>query len=178
EGVLARRDAIRRVVVASSVVVYGDGVHRCPEHGPVPAPPRPAERLRARLWEPCCGECGRELEPLPAREEQALRPASVYAVTKRDQEELALVLGRAYGVEAVALRYHNVYGPRQQLGNPYTGVAAIFAARVLTGRPPLVFEDGGQLRDLVHVSDAVAASLAAMESPAAAGRALNVATGM
>jgi dTDP-L-rhamnose 4-epimerase len=177
EGVLARRDAVRRVVVASSVVVYGEGIHRCAEHGPVAPDPRPAERLRAGLWEPACPRCGRDLTALRAREDQPLRPASVYAITKRDQEELVLVLGRAYGVEAVALRYHNVYGPRQALSNPYTGVAAIFAARVLSGRRPVVFEDGRQLRDLVHVGDAVRATLAALDHPGAPGRALNVASG-
>jgi dTDP-L-rhamnose 4-epimerase len=106
-----------------------------------------------------------------------LRPASVYGITKRDQEELVLVLGRAYGLETVALRYLNVYGPRQALGNPYTGVAAIFAARVLNDRAPLVFEDGGQLRDLIHVADVTRATAAAMSAPAAPGHAINVATG-
>jgi dTDP-L-rhamnose 4-epimerase len=114
---------------------------------------------------------------VPTQEDAPLRPVSVYGITKRDQEELALVLGRAYGVEAVALRYLNVYGPRQALGNPYTGVAAIFAARLLNGRPPSVFEDGGQLRDLVHVSDVASATLAAMDAPDAPGHAINVATG-
>jgi len=97
----------------------------------------------------------------------------VYGITKRDQKELALVLGRAYGLET----YLNVYGPRQALANPYTGVAAIFAARILNGRAPRVFEDGGQIRDLVHVSDVVRATLAAMDAPAAPGHAINVATG-
>ena len=97
----------------------------------------------------------------------------MYGITKRDQKELALVLGRAYGLET----YLNVYGPRQALANPYTGVAAIFAARILNGRAPRVFEDGGQIRDLVHVSDVVRATLAAMDAPAAPGHAINVATG-
>ncbi len=121
--------------------------------------------------------CGRELEPVPVVEDRPLRPASVYGITKRDTEELALVLGEAYGIEATALRYLNVYGPRQALGNPYTGVAAIFSARLLSGKAPLVFEDGHQIRDLVHVSDIVAATRAAMEAPGAPGRAFNVATG-
>lgn len=178
EAVVARRETVRRVVVASSVVVYGEGAYRCPEHGATIAPPRSLGRLRRRLWEPACPRCGREMRPMAAREGQALAPTSVYAVTKRDQEELVLTLGRAYGVEAVALRYHNVYGPRQALGNPYTGVAAIFAARALAGRPALVFEDGRQLRDLVHVSDAVRATIAAMNAPGAEGRALNIASGV
>jgi len=177
EAVLARRDRVRRVVVASSMVVYGDGAYRCPEHGVQHPGARSPARLARRLWEPVCARCGGELEPVPTAEDTPLRPASVYGVTKRDQEELALVLGRAYGVEAVALRYLNTYGPRQALGNPYTGVAAIFAARLLAGRRPLVFEDGRQVRDLVHVADVAAATRAAMDAPLAPGRAINVATG-
>jgi dTDP-L-rhamnose 4-epimerase len=110
-------------------------------------------------------------------EDHPLRPASVYGITKRDQEELALVLGDAYGFEAVALRFMNVYGPGQALHNPYTGVLAIFAARLLAGRPPLVFEDGRQLRQPVHVSDAVRAALSAIDAPAAAGHAINIGGG-
>lgn len=177
EAVLERRDSIRRLVCASSMVVYGDGAYRCPEHGDGAPPVRSAQRLQRREWEPVCGRCGREIEPIATAEDSPLRPASVYGISKRDQEELVLVLGRAYGLETVALRYLNVYGVRQALGNPYTGVAAIFAARVLAGRRPLVFEDGGQIRDLVHVSDVVAATLAAMTATAAPGHAINVATG-
>jgi dTDP-L-rhamnose 4-epimerase len=177
EAVIARREQVRRVVAASSMVVYGEGSCRCPEHGLVHPGLRPAAQLRRREWEPRCPECGAATEPAPTREDAPLRPTSVYGITKRDQEELVLVLGRAYEIETVALRYLNVYGPRQALANPYTGVAAIFAARVLNGRPPLVFEDGHQLRDLVHVSDVVRATVAAMEAPRAPGHAINVATG-
>jgi len=177
EALLARRDRVRRVVVASSMVVYGEGAYRCANHGRIAGPARTPEQLRERRWEPLCPQCARALEPVPTTEDDALRPASVYGVTKRDQEELALLLGRAYSLETVALRYLNVYGPRQALGNPYTGVAAIFAARLLSGRRPRVFEDGGQVRDLVHVSDVVRASLSALDAPAAPGQAINVATG-
>ena len=177
EAVLARRDRIRRLVVASSMVVYGEGSYACADHGPRSPALRSSEQLRRREWEPTCPDCGRPLEPRPTSEDASLRPTSVYGVTKRDQEELALVLGRAYGLETVALRYLNVYGPGQALGNPYTGVAAIFAARLLNGRRPRVFEDGAQIRDLVHVSDVVRATLAALEAPSAPGRAINVATG-
>ncbi len=179
ETVIARRDEIRRVVVASSMVVYGEGSYRCGEHGEQAPGVRPVAQLRQREWEPRCpvSGCGRELEPIPVVEERGLRPVSVYGISKRDTEELALVLGEAYGIEATALRYLNVYGPRQALGNPYTGVAAIFSARLLAGKAPLVFEDGRQIRDLVHVSDIVAATRAAMDAPGAPGRAFNVATG-
>jgi dTDP-L-rhamnose 4-epimerase len=177
ERVLERRDAVFRLVVASSMVVYGEGSYACPVHGARAPTLRPAEQLHRRLWEPRCDDCGRELTPVATREDAPLRPTSVYGITKRDQEELVLVLGRAYGLPAVALRYLNVYGPRQALGNPYTGVAAIFAARLLNGKPPLVFEDGRQIRDLVHVSDVVSGTLAAMHAPAAPGHAINIATG-
>jgi dTDP-L-rhamnose 4-epimerase len=177
EAVLARRHRVRRLVAASSMVVYGEGSYRCPEHGAQYPALRPAEQLRRREWEPRCELCAQSLEPTATREDSPLRPTSVYGITKRDQEELVLVLGRAYGFETVALRYLNVYGPRQALGNPYTGVAAIFAARLLNGRRPLVFEDGRQIRDPVHVSDVVRATLAAMDAPGAPGHSINVATG-
>ncbi len=177
EAVLARRDRVRRVVVASSMVVYGEGMYRCTAHGVVSPAPRTVEQLRRRAWEPLCPVCGTGADPVATREDASLRPMSVYGISKRDQEELALVLGQAYGLPVVALRYLNVYGPRQALDNPYTGVAAIFAARLLSGRRPRVFEDGAQVRDPVHVSDVVRATLAAMEAPAAAGMAINVAAG-
>jgi dTDP-L-rhamnose 4-epimerase len=177
EAVIERRDNIRRLVAASSMVVYGEGSYRCREHGLVHPPLRPLERLRRGDWEPPCPHCGEATRPAPTSEDAPLRPTSVYGITKRDQEELVLVLGRAHGLQTVVLRYLNVYGPRQALANPYTGVAAIFAARVLNGRPPLVFEDGGQIRDLVHVSDVVRATRAAMDARSATGHAVNVATG-
>ena len=177
EALLARRDRVRRLVVASSMVVYGEGAYECSEHGPLAPPVRSLEQLRRREWEPRCPRCARRLAPAPTSEDRPLHPTSVYGITKRDQEELSLVLGAAYGLEAVALRYLNVYGPRQALGNPYTGVAAIFASRLLAGRRPRVFEDGAQIRDLVHVSDVARATLAAMEAPAAPGHPINVATG-
>jgi dTDP-L-rhamnose 4-epimerase len=177
EALIARRDEVRRLVVASSMVVYGEGAYACAMHGRVPAPGRTDEQLRRRHWEPLCPRCGAELEPVPVVEDEPLRPTSVYGITKRDQEELCLVLGRAYGLETVALRYLNVYGERQALDNPYTGVAAIFAARLLSGRAPRVFEDGRQIRDLVHVSDVARATAAGMDAPLAPGRVMNVATG-
>jgi len=177
EAVIERRQSVRRLVAASSMVVYGEGSYSCPEHGLIHPPPRPPEQMQSREWEPRCLHCGEPASPVPTAEDAPLRPTSVYGITKRDQEELVLVLGRAYGIETVALRYLNVYGPRQALANPYTGVAAIFAARVLNAKPPLVFEDGRQLRDLVHVSDVVGATIAAMAAPRAPGQAINVAGG-
>jgi dTDP-L-rhamnose 4-epimerase len=124
-----------------------------------------------------CPSCGAELEPLPTPETKPLQPTSVYAVGKRDHEELTLAVGRAYGIPATALRFFNVYGTRQALSNPYTGVAAIFSSRLLNGRAPVVFEDGRQSRDFVHVTDVAAAVRAALEPGAADYEPLNVARG-
>ncbi len=177
EEALQRRDRIRRVVAASSMVVYGEGAYRCAEHGELAPGRRREADLRRRRWEPRCPRCGRDLEAAPTDEESPLRPTSPYAISKRDCEELVLVAGLAHGMETVALRYLNVFGPRQALGNPYTGVAAVFCTRLLGGRRPLIFEDGAQRRDLTHVSDIVAANLLAMEAPRAPGHAINVGTG-
>jgi dTDP-L-rhamnose 4-epimerase len=177
EEVLRRRDRIRRLVAASSMVVYGEGMYRCAEHGDVAPGLRDEADLRRRRWDPRCPRCGAGVDAIPTTEDAPLRPASPYAISKRDCEELVLISGRAHGVETVALRYLNVYGPRQALGNPYTGVAAVFCARLLSGRRPLVFEDGAQRRDLTHVSDIVRANLLALDAPRAAGHAINVGTG-
>jgi dTDP-L-rhamnose 4-epimerase len=177
EALIERRDRVSRVVAASSMAVYGEGAYACGRHGEVVASPRSLDQLRRGEWELRCPRCGEELTPMPISEDRPLAPTSVYGITKRDQEELVLTLGRAYAIEAVALRYLNVYGPGQALGNPYTGVAAIFAARLLSGRRPRVFEDGNQIRDLIHVSDVVRATIAALEAPRAPGSPINVATG-
>lgn len=177
EAMLARRAQFARLVVSSSMVVYGDGAYACPTHGNVPAE-RPEARLVARLWEPVCARCGAEVTPVATAEGHALHPTSTYGISKREQEELSLVIGRAYRLPTVALRYLNTYGSRQALSNPYTGVCAIMMTRLLNGRPPTIFEDGGQLRDLTHVSDVVRANLAAEAAPESAlYEAYNVGTG-
>jgi len=135
ERVVAQRPMPLKLVVASSMSIYGEGEYTCPEHGRAAPGPRPEEQLLARSWELSCEICGRELQPIGTSEEKALIPTSIYAITKRDHEELCLVTGAAYGIPAVALRFFNVYGPGQALSNPYTGVAAIFASRLLNRRP-------------------------------------------
>jgi dTDP-L-rhamnose 4-epimerase len=178
EALLARREQIRRFIVASSMVVYGDGAYNCPHHGRVSRVARPEHRLRASRWEPICTSCGTEVDPAPTPEDHPLAPTSTYGISKRDQEELSLVHGRAHGLPTIALRYLNVYGSRQALSNPYTGVAAIIATRLLNGRPPTIFEDGRQRRDFCHVSDIVQANLAAAVAPdEALYQAYNVGTG-
>ena len=156
--------------------LYGEGAYRDAAGRLVFPPPRSAAQFESRAFE-LRDEAGALLTPAPTPESKPLQPTSVYAVTKRDHEELFLTVGAAYGIPTVALRYFNVYGPRQALSNPYTGVMAIFSARLLNGRAPLIFEDGLQSRDFVHVSDVVQANLLALESDAAGGRIYNVGTG-
>lgn len=177
EAIVGRRDRIRRVVVASSMSIYGEGRYHCSVHGDVAPPLRTKDQLAGGDYEMHCPVCSLPVEARPTPESKPLQPTSVYAVTKRDHEELFLSVGAAYDLPTVALRYFNVYGPRQSLDNPYTGVAAIFTSRLLNDRPPLIFEDGRQSRDFVHVSDIVAANLRALSSDAAVGGAYNIGTG-
>jgi len=177
EAVVKHRARIRKLVVASSMSIYGEGAYRNTEGETVYPALRPAAQLMDRQWETLCPRTGVPLTPIGTNEDKPLFPTSVYAVTKQDQEQFCLVVGRAYGVPAVALRYFNVYGPRQALSNPYTGVCAIFSARLLNDQPPVIFEDGEQSRDFVHVSDIVQANLLALEKSGADYQAVNVGTG-
>ena len=162
---------VRKLVVASSMSVYGEGAYE-----PVPALERTRDQLERGEWEPR-GPNGEELRPVPTPETKAPSLASVYALTKYDQERMCLLFGAAYDVPTVALRFFNVYGPRQALSNPYTGLLANFAARLLNGRQPLVYEDGKQRRDFVNVADAVRACVLALERDGADGFAVNVGSG-
>jgi dTDP-L-rhamnose 4-epimerase len=162
---------VRKLVVASSMSVYGEGAYE-----PKPAVERSREQLERGEWEPR-GPGGEELRPVATPESKRPSLASVYALTKYDQERMSLLYGAAYGVPAVALRFFNVYGPRQALSNPYTGVLAIFAARLLNDRAPVVYEDGGQRRDFVHVTDVARACRLTLERDGADGRAVNVGSG-
>jgi dTDP-L-rhamnose 4-epimerase len=178
EELIPRRDRIGKLVVASSNTIYGEGLYRCPvEQRDVSPPLRPEAQLAERSWETRCPSCGAELQPLPTPESKPLNPTSVYATGKRDQEEMVISFGRAYKLPATALRFFNAYGPRQALSNPYTGVAAIFAARLLNGRAPVIFEEGLQSRDFVHVSDIAAAITATLQPGRADGQVLNIGTG-
>jgi dTDP-L-rhamnose 4-epimerase len=179
EEVVQRRDRVRKLVVASSMSIYGEGQYANPrtgEHGLAPGL-RPEAQLARREWE-VLDDQGEPLVPEPTGETKQLRPTSIYAISKRDHEEMTLAVGAAYGIPAVALRFFNVYGERQSLSNPYTGVAAIFASRLLNGRPPLVFEDGGQSRDFVDVRDVARCSALALTRTEADGEAVNVGTGV
>src|SRR5947209_4644272 len=178
EEIVKRRDQLRRVLVASSMSIYGEGRYRCEQHGLLAPQVRSDEQLDARDWELHCPECGRVLQPLPTGEDKPVQPMSIYAVNKRDHEEMFLAIGRAHRLPTVAMRFFNVYGDRQALSNPYTGVAAIFGGRLLNDKRPLVFEDGLQSRDFVHVWDIAAGCVAALETGGADYRAVNLGTGV
>ncbi len=168
---------VRRVVVASSMSIYGEGDYRCEACGVVHPSLRGEVSLKRRAWDPRCPGCAGEIEPIPTRETKPLAPTSIYAITKRDQEEMSLTIGRSYGIPTVALRFFNVYGPRQALGNPYTGACAIFQSRIQNGRSPIIFEDGRQTRDFVSVHDVVQACLLAAERSKAAYWVMNIGSG-
>ena len=172
------RKRLKKMVVASSMSIYGEGTYRCEEHGLVYPRLRQPAQLERGAWELTCPEgCGREVKPEPTREDKPLQPLSVYAIGKRDHEELFLAVGAAYAIPAVALRYWQVYGARQALSNPYTGVGAIFSSRILAGKAPPIYEDGKQLRDFVHAKDIARANVLALESEAADGHPINIGSG-
>jgi dTDP-L-rhamnose 4-epimerase len=166
-----------RLVLASSMVVYGQGRYDCPEHGPVDPSPRRREDLDAGVFEHRCPIGGEELQWRLVGEDAPLRPRSLYAASKTAQEHYALAWAEATGGAVVALRYHNVYGPHMPRDTPYSGVAAIFRSALEKGDVPSVFEDGGQMRDFVHVDDVAAANLAAVESDGGGFAAFNVCSG-
>ncbi len=173
------RAGVGRLVLASSMVVYGEGRYECTEHGVVPAAPRRRADLDAARFEPPCPLCGRQLSWGEVEEETPADPRNTYAATKLAQEHLAAAWARSTGGGAVALRYHNVYGPHMPRDTPYAGVASIFRSALEGGRAPHVFEDGGQQRDFVHVRDVARANLGALSGPLpeAALRTYNVASG-
>jgi len=180
------RAGVGGLVLASSMVVYGEGAYSCAEHGLATTPPprRPAD-LDAGRFEPRCERCGKPLSPQLVPEDAPLGPRNVYAATKLAQENLAASWARATGAQAVALRYHNVYGPGMPRDTPYAGVASFFRSALAAGRAPRVFEDGGQRRDFVHVRDVAAATATALDTVTGTGvpggpgtlRAYNVGSG-
>jgi dTDP-L-rhamnose 4-epimerase len=174
---------IRKVIVASSQAVYSEGAARCPEHGAVFPLLRPAEQLRSGDFSVHCpvgsgGDmCGKPTTSIPTPEAAPVGGETVYGLTKVDQEKLVLLWGKQTGIPTVALRYSCTYGPRQSLFNPYTGVIAIFCTRLLNGKPPVMYEDGGQTRDLCFVEDIARANLLVAETDALDGLPVNVGSG-
>ena len=168
---------VRKVLVASSIGVYGEGAYRCATHGVVAPLIRPEQQLAARDWEQRCPQCHDHVRSIPTAEDKPLYRDNIYSMTKYHQEEMVLLIGKTYGIPAVAPRFFNVYGPRQSLSNPYAGVAAIWLSRLLNGKQPVVFEDGGQLRDFVSIHDVVECLVLMLEKPGADYLPVNVGSG-
>jgi dTDP-L-rhamnose 4-epimerase len=177
QAILDTRSKPEKIVVASSMSIYGEGKYACHACGEIAPPARPVAQLQAKLWETTCPNCEETLTPVPTGEDKPLQCTSIYALSKKDQEEMTLLFGRVYEIPVVALRYFNIYGRRQSLSNPYTGVAAIFASRLLNRKAPVIFEDGQQMRDFVSVHDIVQANLLAMENSGGDGYAINIGSG-
>ena len=168
---------VRKLVVASSMSIYGEGCYQCNECGVIYPKLRTQNQLKSRAWEIKCPHCKKTALPMPTSEEKQLHPTSVYAITKQDQEEMCLTVGKSHGLPTVALRYFNIYGSRQSLNNPYTGIAAIFSSRIKNNNSPTIFEDGLQSRDFIHVRDIIQANLLVMDSAEADYQVFNVGTG-
>jgi dTDP-L-rhamnose 4-epimerase len=169
--------SVRKLIVASSMSIYGEGLYRNRAGEIVEAEERFEANLAKQRWECYDAKTGKALVPYPTPETKTVRSASIYAITKKNQEEQVMVFGRAHGLPVVGLRYFNTYGPRQSLNNPYTGVAAIFLNRLKLGQPLLIFEDGDQQRDFVSVHDIVQANLLALEKAEADYDVFNVGSG-
>ena len=168
---------VEKVLVASSIGVYGEGAYTCAVHGAVAPTIRPEQQLATRDWEQRCPHCHEHVTSIPTPEDKALYRDNIYSMTKYHQEEMVLLIGKTYGIPSVAPRFFNVYGPRQSLSNPYAGVAAIWLSRLLNGRQPIVFEDGGQLRDFVSIHDVVDCLMLMLENPGADYLPVNVGSG-
>ena len=168
---------VEKVLVASSMSIYGEGKYDCPKCGVISPKLRPDSQMAKCDWEMHCPKCGATAKPLPTDEDKPLYPTSIYAINKRDHEEMFISTGVAYKLPTVALRYFNVYGPRQALSNPYTGVCAIFGSRILNDHAPIIFEDGLQSRDFINVRDIAEANILALRSDKANYEVFNVGSG-
>jgi dTDP-L-rhamnose 4-epimerase len=177
QAITDTRAQLRKLVVASSMSIYGEGMYKCPPCGLMTPGNREAKLVAAHRWNPVCPQCRGDLMSVATDETAILRPTSIYAISKRTQEELALCFGRAYGVPTIGLRYFNTYGSRQSLNNPYTGVVAIFIGRLMNRKAPVVFEDGLQSRDFVHVRDVARANVQALMDTKVDAGVFNVGTG-
>ncbi|AJF60062.1 MAG: NAD-dependent epimerase/dehydratase [archaeon GW2011_AR10] len=177
EWIVNKENEVKKIIVAASMSSYGEGLYKCEKCGLVEPEIRGTEQLNKKKWELLCKTCGSVLRPVPTPESKTQHCNSIYALTKKDQEEMVLMLGKAYGIPSVALRFFNVYGTRQQLSNPYTGVAAIFMSRIMNKQQPVVYEDGMQTRDFISVHDVVEANILALNSKKADYGAFNVGSG-
>lgn len=168
---------IKRIVIASSRAIYGEGKHRCPEHGTVYPLARREADMSAGDFAAKCPQCGRSTECQATDETSQIHPTSVYGITKQVQEQLVLTVAKSIGISAIALRYQNVYGPGQSLQNPYTGILSIFSTQLRNGHDVTIFEDGRESRDFVYIDDVISATILALETSTGVGYALNVGSG-
>ncbi len=167
---------VKKFIVAASNTIYGEGLYECDACGHVEPPIRAIEQIKQKDWHVRCPSCGSVVHPVPTPETKTLASTNVYSLTKKYQEELAMSIGETYGMPVVGLRYFNVYGPRQSLSNPYTGVASIFISRVKNGNAPFIYEDGLQSRDFINVKDVAGVNCFVMEHAAANFQRINVGT--
>ncbi len=168
---------LQSLILASSRAVYGEGKYLCSQCGVVYPPPRTQEQLKEADWNVHCPNCSATVESLPTDEDKPLKPGSIYAISKQAQEELCLCIGQAYKIPVTILRFFNVYGSGQSLINPYTGIISIFASKIKKTEPPLIYEDGLESRDFVHVKDVVNALVMTMENGRANFEAVNIGSG-
>ena len=177
ESIIQAEKKVKKIVLASSRAVYGEGKYLCDKCGITYPKSRNEDELQRKQWEMYCTTCGRKVEPTSTDEDALLRPTSIYAITKQAQEQMFSVVSRAHDIPTTILRYFNVYGQRQSLNNPYTGILSVFSSRILNGKPPLIYEDGAESRDFVHVADVVAAIILALNKKEANYEIFNVGSG-
>lgn len=172
------KNSVKKMMVASSMSIYGEGAYKCKECGLTRIESRKDKDIAVKFWEPICPQCNNVLKHIHTNESLTLLPTSIYAITKKTQEEMVLNIGRTYHIPVVALRFFNIFGPRQSLSNPYTGVMAIFISRYKNNKHPVIYEDGKQSRDFISVHDIVDACKLSMEKDEANYQAFNVGTGL
>jgi dTDP-L-rhamnose 4-epimerase len=177
EAIIKSGRSLQRLVLSSSRAVYGEGTYRCPEHGIVYPPVRSRSQLDRGDFLPTCPDCGTPLTPVPTQENRPRNPVSVYGWTKKHQEDLCQYAAATFGIPVVMLRYFNVYGSRQSLQNPYTGVVTVFYNRIQAGKPSYLYEQGMPLRDFVHIRDIVQANIRALTATVSPGTPINVGSG-
>ncbi len=175
--IVNKKIPIKKIIIAASMSSYGEGNCRCAKCGIVKPKIRSARQLAKKLWELYCPRCQFQVSPIATNEDTFIQNNSIYALTKNVQENLLLLIGRLYNIPVVSLRFFNVYGPRQSLSNPYTGVTAIFISRLKNNKPPVVYEDGLQTRDFISVHDVVDALVKSIDSKQATGHAINISSG-
>ena len=171
------KNSVKKLIIASSRSIYGEGKYKCENHGVVYPNDRIVSNMMKGKFDLFCDACGSELNLMPTDENSKIHPSSIYGITKQQQEQMTLLMGKSLGIPAVALRYQNVYGPGQSLSNPYTGILSIFSTRMLNGNDIDIYEDGEESRDFVFIDDAVEATILALEKEEANHQIFNVGSG-